>query len=151
MNNLDYDHIPIPINRDSEDIIRKSKGKIERICIGIMKRNKTSYKVIKIVFFYMMKSIDKLIQTAVIKELKVKAQEVNDSKLQYFELIPLTDKSIVVDEKCTSCGICAKICPVDNIKIVNQKPEFEHRCEMCFACDSGVQRNPFVIGVEKME
>ena len=28
MNNLDYDHIPIPINRDSEDIIRKSKVKI---------------------------------------------------------------------------------------------------------------------------
>jgi MinD superfamily P-loop ATPase len=58
-----------------------------------------------------------------------------DTKLNYFELIPLTDKSIIVDEKCISCGTCAKVCPVNNIKIIDEKPQFQHRCEMCFACD----------------
>jgi len=135
MNNLDYDHIPIPINKDSKEIIQRSNVKIDRICICILKRKKTKYKMLKRVFFHMMKPIYKLIKTAVIKELKIKAHKPEDSKLLYYELIPLTDKSIIVDEKCNGCGICAKICPVDNIKIVNHKPEFQHRCEMCFACD----------------
>lgn len=141
MNNLDYDHIPIPINRDSEDIIRKSKAEIARICNCIMKRNKTRYKVLKNLFLYIMNPIYKLIRPAVIKELKIKAHEPADSKLQYDALIPLTDKSIEVDEKCIGCGICAKVCPVENIKIVNKKPEFQHRCEMCFACDEWCPTN----------
>ena len=38
------------------------------------------------------------------------------------------------DDKCTSCGICAKICPVDNVKMVDGKPTWGNRCEQCFAC-----------------
>lgn len=135
MNNLEYDHIPIPINRATEDLVRKSKVEIDRICTCITKRKKTRYKVLKRLFFHMMKPVYKLIQNAVIKELKVLADQPQDSELLYSELIPMTDKSINVDEKCNGCGICAKVCPVDNIKIVNQRPEFQHRCEMCFACD----------------
>lgn len=141
MNNLDYDHIPIPINRDSEDIIRKSKAEIDRICNSIMKRNKTRYKVLKSLFLHMMNPIFKLITAAVIKELKIKAHESMDCELQYGELMPLTDKSIEVDEKCNGCGTCARVCPVNNIKIVNEKPEFQHRCEMCFACDEWCPTN----------
>jgi MinD superfamily P-loop ATPase len=72
---------------------------------------------------------------SVTNALKDKAKEPMDSDLKCFELMPLTDKSIIVDEKCTRCGTCARICPVGNIKIVEKKPEFQHRCEMCFACD----------------
>lgn len=135
MNNLDYDHIPIPINRNHEDIIRMSKLKIDRICSYIINNRKTRHKVVKDLFFLVMKPVYILMRPAIIKELKVKAHEPADSGLQYYELIPLTDKSIIVDEKCIGCGTCARICPVDNIIIVNKKPEFQHRCEMCFACD----------------
>jgi Pyruvate/2-oxoacid:ferredoxin oxidoreductase delta subunit len=38
------------------------------------------------------------------------------------------------DDKCTSCGICVKICPVDNIEMVDEKPSWGNRCEQCFAC-----------------
>lgn len=141
MNNLDYDHIPIPINRDSEDIIRKSKVEIEHISRRIMKKKKTKYKLLKRLFLYMMKPIYKLIWPSVIKELKVKAFMPVDSELQYYELMPLTDKSIDVDEKCTGCGTCLLVCPVNNIKIVNKKPEFQHRCEICFACDEWCPTN----------
>lgn len=37
------------------------------------------------------------------------------------------------NEKCTNCGICAKICPTNNIKITD-KPHFGDVCETCFAC-----------------
>jgi ferredoxin len=141
MNNLDYDHIPIPINRNSEDIIRKSKAEINRICNCIIKRNKTKFSVFKSMFLLMMDPLYKIMSPAVIKELKLKAHEPLDSEFQYAELMPLTDKSIKVDEKCTGCGICAKVCPVENIRIVNRRPEFQHRCEICFACDEWCPTN----------
>ena len=44
------------------------------------------------------------------------------------------DKSFFADEKCTACGICAKLCPSRNIVITEGKPVWQHRCEQCFAC-----------------
>ncbi len=135
MNNLNYEHIPIPISRDSEEIIRKSKAKINRIGDSIVKKRRTKYRIIKKLFLYLMEPIYRLMRPAVIKELKQKAQVPADSELHYAELMPLTDCSIAVDAACTGCGICAKVCPVNNIEMVNCKPEFQHRCEICFACD----------------
>jgi len=82
-----------------------------------------------------------LMRQPVTNALKEKAKEPMDTKLKYFELMPLTDRSITVDEKCNSCGTCVKVCPVNNIKIVDKRPEFQHRCEMCFACDEWCPSN----------
>ena len=38
------------------------------------------------------------------------------------------------DEKCNSCRVCEKICPVSNIKMVEGKPSWEDNCLSCFAC-----------------
>jgi len=141
MNNLDYDHIPIPINRNSEDIIRKSKFEIDRISNSIMKGKKTRFKMLKNVFLVLMEPMFKSMRPAIVKELREKAHEPSDTRLPYNELIPLTDKSIRVDDQCTGCGICAKVCPVGNIRIVDGRPEFQHRCEMCFACDEWCPAN----------
>lgn len=51
-----------------------------------------------------------------------------------FPHIHKMDKSFWADENCNSCGICAKVCPVRNIEIINGKPSWHHRCEQCFAC-----------------
>jgi len=48
--------------------------------------------------------------------------------------VPRMDKPFSADEKCTSCGICEKICPAQNISLVDGKPAWQHRCEQCFAC-----------------
>jgi len=48
--------------------------------------------------------------------------------------IPELDKRFLADEKCTSCGICAKVCPVSNIVLVDGKPVWQHHCQQCFAC-----------------
>lgn len=48
--------------------------------------------------------------------------------------IPGMDKSFWVNEKCTHCGICQKVCPVGNITMENGKPQWHHKCEQCMAC-----------------
>jgi Pyruvate/2-oxoacid:ferredoxin oxidoreductase delta subunit len=47
-----------------------------------------------------------------------------------------TDKnaqSYIVNDQCTKCGICAKVCPSRNIT-VSDKVHFSDRCEGCLAC-----------------
>lgn len=44
------------------------------------------------------------------------------------------DRGFRVDDTCTRCGICQKICPNGNITLKNGKPEFLHKCEHCVAC-----------------
>ena len=51
-----------------------------------------------------------------------------------FSHVPQMDKSFSADEKCTNCGICEKICPAQNIKMMNGNPVWQHHCEQCFAC-----------------
>lgn len=38
------------------------------------------------------------------------------------------------DGKCNGCGICEKVCPVNNIQLRDGKPKWKHRCEFCMAC-----------------
>lgn len=44
------------------------------------------------------------------------------------------DNSFVVDDSCKGCGNCAKVCPRSNIVIENNRPIFQHNCELCHAC-----------------
>ncbi|HWS22068.1 MAG TPA: EFR1 family ferrodoxin [Methanoregula sp.] len=44
------------------------------------------------------------------------------------------DRKFSVNEKCTSCGICAAICPAGNIGMVDGKPVWKHHCELCCGC-----------------
>ncbi|MDR1641772.1 MAG: EFR1 family ferrodoxin [Clostridiales bacterium] len=43
-------------------------------------------------------------------------------------------KSFNVSDDCLSCGICANICPVQNIDMSEGKPTFGDKCESCLAC-----------------
>jgi len=51
-----------------------------------------------------------------------------------FRHVSKMDKKFWLDNKCNSCGICLKVCPANNIEIVNEKPVWLHRCEQCLAC-----------------
>lgn len=37
-------------------------------------------------------------------------------------------------EKCSQCGLCSKVCPVENITHTGDYPHMNQQCEMCFAC-----------------
>jgi ferredoxin/flavodoxin len=44
------------------------------------------------------------------------------------------DEKFTADDRCTSCGICEKVCPVENIELMEGRPVWLHRCELCMAC-----------------
>ncbi len=44
------------------------------------------------------------------------------------------DEHFHVDSNCLECAICEMVCPVNNIVMVNNRPEWQHRCQQCFAC-----------------
>lgn len=43
-------------------------------------------------------------------------------------------KYFTVSQDCTSCGLCSRVCPVDNISIVDGKPKFNGDCVHCYGC-----------------
>jgi NAD-dependent dihydropyrimidine dehydrogenase PreA subunit len=44
------------------------------------------------------------------------------------------DRKFTVDDRCTSCGICAEVCPVGNIRLEEGRPVWLHHCEQRMAC-----------------
>ncbi len=45
-----------------------------------------------------------------------------------------SDRHFWVEDSCINCGVCAEVCPVNNIKMSITKPEWLHHCEECLAC-----------------
>lgn len=51
----------------------------------------------------------------------------------FIKTVKNRDMSFNVGSKCNSCGLCARICPVKNIKI-EITPQWLHRCQFCLGC-----------------
>ena len=45
-----------------------------------------------------------------------------------------------VNDDCTKCGICVKVCPAGNIRLTD-RIEFQNHCETCYACIQNCPRN----------
>jgi flavodoxin/formate hydrogenlyase subunit 6/NADH:ubiquinone oxidoreductase subunit I len=53
----------------------------------------------------------------------------------FMHFIHHMDKHFNVSDACTHCGICQKVCSVNNIDLgQDNKPYFKHHCEHCLAC-----------------
>lgn len=57
-------------------------------------------------------------------------------------------QSYVVNENCIHCGICAKVCPADNIT-VTERVLFSDHCEVCYACIHNCPKNAIHLKNEK--
>jgi ferredoxin len=68
------------------------------------------------------------------KTYKMLEELLNTSDLSFEELVLSTDQSYYTDDNCEGCGTCLRVCPVQNINIVEKNPEWQHHCEQCFAC-----------------
>lgn len=47
---------------------------------------------------------------------------------------PALDRNFTADEKCNGCNICERVCPVGNIRMTDNRPEWQGNCEHCLAC-----------------
>lgn len=45
-----------------------------------------------------------------------------------------TALSYTVNDECIRCGICAKVCPANNITVTEDGVLFSDHCEVCYAC-----------------
>jgi ferredoxin len=52
----------------------------------------------------------------------------------FLRKVSTMDKDFKVNDNCTGCGICEKVCPVTNIEMADNKPHYKHHCEQCVAC-----------------
>lgn len=44
------------------------------------------------------------------------------------------DGLFYADDKCNSCGVCTRVCPVGDIELEDGRPRWLGRCEQCYAC-----------------
>jgi ferredoxin len=79
---------------------------------------------------------------------QTKAGFFKPTKLPFSEILPLMDKSFQYDDTCNGCGICSKICPVNNIKMDYNKPLWQHHCEQCFACLQWCPKEAIQFGIK---
>ena len=62
-----------------------------------------------------------------------------------------SDKSFTVDDNCSSCGICEQVCPVNNIILIEGKPEWQHKCQQCLACINFCPEKSIQIGTQTVK
>lgn len=53
---------------------------------------------------------------------------------EMFNKYYLRDDKFYVKDNCTSCGLCAKKCPLGNIEMKDGRPEWNGDCTHCMAC-----------------
>lgn len=58
----------------------------------------------------------------------------------------ISAKAFRVTDKCKSCGMCEKRCPLNNIKIALGKPTWGTECTHCMACIAGCKNEAIEYG-----
>lgn len=53
---------------------------------------------------------------------------------RFIRSLPEIDNRFHVDDTCNGCGICRKVCPAVNIRILGERPVWQHHCLFCLAC-----------------
>ena len=107
-------YLPIFKMQDQIDTLPEKdvEGQLKRVCNDIAARKHTTVEITE----KTMQEIDKysklLAETILLKD---------------------TAKGYIVNDKCIRCGICAKVCPANNIKVTDHV-EFSDHCEVCYAC-----------------
>jgi ferredoxin len=115
-----------------EPLYRSWRKKKLNIVISNIENRKTGDFFTNILFDIIFKGIQVYVRPKY-KQSFIKLSDASPD-LSVEELIRLNDTSFSVTGECTGCGICAKVCPVNNIVMFEGKPTWQHLCENCIAC-----------------
>jgi len=55
-------------------------------------------------------------------------------EVPFLESRQVMDRAFWANPSCDGCGLCAKISPVKNVELLNDRPQWLGHCEQCFAC-----------------
>ncbi len=59
------------------------------------------------------------------------------------------EKFLSVEDSCTQCGICTKVCPVNNVRMSSGSILFGDQCISCLACTQNCPQNSIRLKGEK--
>ena len=107
-------YLPVFEMQDQIDTLpqKNVEGQIERVCRDISERRTVSVPVTQ----------------EALAELEMYRQ-----RLAVPILRKDTAQAYIVNDRCIRCGVCAKVCPADNIT-VGDAVSFSEHCEVCYAC-----------------
>ncbi len=73
-------------------------------------------------------------------------------RLWFYGKTKTYSKKLKISDACIGCGLCAKLCPMKNIKIVNGKAQPGNKCTMCYRCISNCPKKAItLLGKEVIE
>ena len=96
--------------------------------------------------------IDKFIDT--IKNEEINKVDYKSKRVLYKawkSLFKNKDKDFNVNDKCIGCEMCKAICPVDNIKMMDNKPVWLGNCTDCMACINICPKGAINIGKKTLK
>ena len=59
------------------------------------------------------------------------------------------DNNYSINDSCNGCGVCSRVCPVDNIQMLEKIPCYLGKCMRCMACIHHCPRNAIHLRCEK--
>jgi ferredoxin len=57
-----------------------------------------------------------------------------DTYTDWIAKLGAADRAYRVEPQCNSCGVCERVCPVENIVLQDRKPAWLGHCQQCMAC-----------------
>ena len=120
----------VPVE-EKQKLFANWKNRLEYIFKYINTQNRNVFETMGLPLKILLVPIFFYYKTKTIKFFKEISKSPDSS---FNQLIWLSDKRFYTDDNCEGCGTCSRVCPVNNIKIIDEKPEWQHHCEICFAC-----------------
>jgi len=134
--NYAFFHKPLPETSSREKklraiMYRKCDEKLNKIARLIADQTATKLETTgttaRILSFFLLRLSNRLFRS--------RYRKLSDSVSDSAEwLTKNADKTFLTNDNCVGCETCSRICPVSDIVMRDNRPDWQHKCETCYAC-----------------